>query len=135
MSNDCGGAADVLEYVIITGISFTGKGESDSLFHVLPLAYFCEAAQTQVTYFSKCLSAKLKKPTITCVVWLCERNMNLTSPLLGYRLLAGTGRKFPMSLQFPAQGMNQQGRHVGDGAGVIPSGCCDLNRLLLLFGG
>lgn len=31
-----------------------------------------------------------------------------------------------MSLQFPVQGMNQQGRHVGDGAGVIPSGCCDL---------
>lgn len=58
--------------------------------------------------------------------------MNLTSPLLGYRLLAGTGKKFPMSLQFPAQGMNQQGRHVGDGAGLIPS---DLNRLLLLFNG
>lgn len=60
--------------------------------------------------------------------------MNLTSPLLGYRLLAGTGIKFPVSLQFPAQGMNQQGRHVGEGAGVVP-GCSDLNGLLLFFGG
>lgn len=135
MSSDCGGAADVLEYVIITGISFTGKDESESLFRVLPLAYFCEAAQTQANYFGKCLSAKLKNPTVTCVVWLCQRNTNLTSPLLGYRLPTGTEKKFPMSLQFPAQGMNQQGRHVGNGAGVIPSGCCDLNTLLLLFGG
>lgn len=60
MSSDCGGAADELEYIIITGISFTGEDESESLFHVLPLAYFCEAAQTQVNYFSKCLSAKRK---------------------------------------------------------------------------
>lgn len=76
-----------------------------------------------------------KTPTISAVVWLCQGNTNLTSPLLGHRLLAGTGKKFPMSLQFPAQGMNQQGRHVGSGAGVIPSGCCHLNRLLLFFGG
>lgn len=60
VSSDCGGAADVLEYIIITAISFTGKDESESLFHVLPLAYFCRAAQIQVNYLGKCLSAKLK---------------------------------------------------------------------------
>lgn len=62
MSSDSWGAADALEYVIFTGISFTGKDESESLFRVLPLAYFCEAAQTHVNYFSKCLSGKLQNP-------------------------------------------------------------------------
>lgn len=74
MSSDCGGAADVLEYVIITGISFTGKDESESLFRVLPLAYFCEAAQTQANYFGKCLSAKLK-PLLLLVLSDCVREI------------------------------------------------------------
>lgn len=115
MSSDCGGAADVLKYIIIviTGISFTGKDESESLFHVLPLAHFCEAARTQVNYFNKCLSAKLKNPTITRVVWLCQGNTNLTSPLLGYRLLAGTGKKFPVSLQLlPKEWISRAGTWV-----------------------
>lgn len=80
VSSDCGGAADVLEYIIITGISFTCKDESESLFPVLPLAYFCEAAQTLVNYFSKCLSAKLKHPPLL-LLSDCVREIQTWHPL------------------------------------------------------
>lgn len=49
VSSDCGGGADVFEYIIVTGISFTGKGESGSLFHVLPLAYFVRLLKFRFT--------------------------------------------------------------------------------------
>lgn len=31
MISDCGGVADVLEYIIVTGIIFTGKDKSETL--------------------------------------------------------------------------------------------------------
>lgn len=57
-TSGCGGVTDVLEYIIITGIIFTGKDESESfspdyiLFCILPLLLLSSFSQIEHTFMS-----------------------------------------------------------------------------------